>query len=175
MTDNNGHTGSQSNNSAESSRRQFLKQVTVVAGGVMTGLLGIPVLGFLLSPVLRREEEAWRDVGAIDDFAVDETVAVTFLDAAPLSWAGVAARRAAWLRRLDETTFVAFTVHCTHLGCPVRWQADARLFMCPCHGGVFNADGSVASGPLRAPLPGYPVRVRDGRVEILATSIPLAI
>jgi len=33
--------------------------------------------------------------------------------------------------------FTAFAVNCTHLACPVNWQAQAQLFLCPCHGGVF--------------------------------------
>jgi menaquinol-cytochrome c reductase iron-sulfur subunit len=38
--------------------------------------------------------------------------------------------------------------------------------MCPCHGGVYYEDGTVAVGPPPAPLARYPVRVRDGEVEI---------
>ena len=79
-----------------------------------------------------------------------------FEDASPLPWAGVTARTAAWLRRDDAEHFTAFTVHCTHLGCPVRWVADAKLFLCPCHGGVYYADGTVSAGPPPKPLPQYP-------------------
>ena len=75
------------------------------------------------------------------------TVKVDFPDSSPLPWAGVVARTAAWLRREPDGTFVAFTVNCTHLGCPVRWLPDAGLFMCPCHGGVYYANGDRASGP----------------------------
>ena len=80
---------------------------------------------------------------------------------------------AAWLRRTDASEFVAFAVNCTHLGCPVKWLTDASLFMCPCHGGVYYKDGSVAAGPPPRPLPQYPVRVRNGQVEILASPLPL--
>jgi menaquinol-cytochrome c reductase iron-sulfur subunit len=112
-------------------------------------------------------------VGPVDHFAVGETVAVKFEDAAALPWSGVSARSAAWLRRDDPSSFTAFAVNCTHLGCPVRWLADPKLFLCPCHGGVYNADGSVAGGPPPKPLPRYRTRVRDGQVEILTTQIPL--
>jgi menaquinol-cytochrome c reductase iron-sulfur subunit len=155
------------------SRRDFLSYLAVASGSVVAGLMGLPVIGFLLGPLLRREALVWRDVGAVSNFAVGDTVAVSFLNAAPVTWAGVAARSAAYLRRLDETTFLAFSVNCTHLGCPVRWQKEAELFMCPCHGGVFYADGSVAAGPVRSPLEGYPVRVHEGRVQIRTEGIPL--
>jgi menaquinol-cytochrome c reductase iron-sulfur subunit len=155
------------------SRRDFLSYLTVAAGSLVAGLMGLPVVGFLIGPLLRRDALVWRDIGAVTDFAIGDTVAVSFLNAAPVTWAGVAARSAAYLRRLDESTFLAFSVNCTHLGCPVRWETEAELFMCPCHGGVFYADGSVAAGPVRSPLEGYPVRVRDGRVEIRTEGIPL--
>ena len=45
------------------------------------------------------------------------------------------------------TTFQVFAINCAHLGCPVRWFPESRLFMCPCHGGVYYEDGSRASGP----------------------------
>ena len=34
---------------------------------------------------------------------------------------------------------------CMHLGCPV--QASTSGFVCPCHGGVYNARGEVEGGP----------------------------
>ncbi len=99
---------------------------------------------------------------------------VSFLDPSPLPWAGVTARSAAWLRRENERDFVAFAINCTHLGCPVRWLADAELFMCPCHGGVFYHDGRVAAGPPSRPLFQYPVRIQNGQVELLVGALPIA-
>ena len=92
-------------------------------------------------------------------------------DASPLPWAGVTARTAAWLRRVSEG-LQAFSVNCAHLGCPVRWLADAQLFMCPCHGGVYYADGTVAAGPPPHPLPQYP-SASSGAVEIRTEPIPI--
>ncbi|MDQ2900037.1 MAG: Rieske 2Fe-2S domain-containing protein, partial [Acidobacteriota bacterium] len=47
------------------------------------------------------------------------------------------------------------------------------LFMCPCHGGVYYKNGDVAAGPPPKPLTKYPVRVRDGLVEILTKPTPI--
>ena len=69
--------------------------------------------------------------------------------------------------------FVAFSVNCAHLGCPVQWRPQAQLFLCPCHGGVYYPDGSVAAGPPPHGLTRYPVRVKDGLVEIAAQPIPI--
>jgi menaquinol-cytochrome c reductase iron-sulfur subunit len=155
-------------------RRRFLTRLSLALSGAVGAVLGLPVLGFLLAPLTRKEPRVWRAVGRVDDFAVGETVNVRFEDASALPWSGVTARTAAWLRRDDETHFTAYSVHCTHLGCPVRWMAEAQLFLCPCHGGVYYADGTVSAGPPPKRLPTYPVRVRAGQVEIQTSPIPIA-
>jgi menaquinol-cytochrome c reductase iron-sulfur subunit len=155
-------------------RRRFLAKLSIALSGAMGALLGLPVVGFLIAPLTRKEPRVWRAVGRVSDFRVGETVNVRFEDASALPWSGVTARTAAWLRRDDETRFTAYTVHCTHLGCPVRWMAEAQLFLCPCHGGVYYADGTVSAGPPPKPLPTDPVRVRGDQVEIQTSPIPIA-
>jgi menaquinol-cytochrome c reductase iron-sulfur subunit len=149
------------------SRSEFLKMLVVGLGGLMAAAIGLPVVAFILKPIFKAVTPVWRGVGKADSFKVGETVAVTYLHAEPLPWAGVTAKTAAWLRRDSADGFTAFSINCTHLGCPVRWRPDAHLFMCPCHGGVYYQDGTVAAGPPPRPLERYPVRVQDGQVEIL--------
>ncbi|HEY4416154.1 MAG TPA: Rieske 2Fe-2S domain-containing protein [Verrucomicrobiae bacterium] len=158
---------------AELSRRKFFARLSVVVGGVGALILAVPVAGFILAPFFRRPQEVWRSVGKVESFRIGETTAVKFEDASPLPWAGVTARSAAWLRRVDDHTFIAFSINCTHLGCPVRWLASANLFMCPCHGGVYYPDGTVAAGPPPLPLPRYPVRVKKGDVQIQTSPLPI--
>jgi menaquinol-cytochrome c reductase iron-sulfur subunit len=160
-------------NPPQTPRRQFLERLSVVLGGATTVLLAVPVVGFAIAPLFRRAPAAWRSVGKADQFKVGETVAVTFQDASPLPWAGVTANTAAWLRRESADEFVAFSVNCSHLGCPVRWLQEANLFMCPCHGGVYYKDGTVAAGPPPRPLTRYAVRVRDGMLELHTAPIPI--
>ncbi|HVU36247.1 MAG TPA: Rieske (2Fe-2S) protein [Opitutaceae bacterium] len=155
------------------SRRRFLTRISVALGGVCAAIIGVPVVGFVVAPLFRRVPETWRTVGAADDFKIGETVSVVFRDPSPLPWAGVTAKAGAWLRRDATDKFTAFSVHCTHLGCPVRWMADANLFLCPCHGGVYYQDGSVAAGPPPHPLIRYDVRVFNGKVQIKSAPIPI--
>ncbi len=152
-------------------RRRFLGRLSVALGAFIAALPGVPSLLFLLG--LRKAPRVWRTVGKVEDFVVGATKEVSFSDTSPLPWAGITARTAAWLRRVGPEEFVAFSVDCTHLGCPVRWLEDARLFMCPCHGGVFYGDGRVASGPPPIPLRRYPVQVRGGEVQILTSPLPI--
>ncbi|MCC7415565.1 MAG: ubiquinol-cytochrome c reductase iron-sulfur subunit [Acidobacteria bacterium] len=153
-------------------RRDFLTRLSLAAGGLAALIVAIPSIAFLLG--LRRSPQVWSTVGRIDEFQVGETRQVAFADPTPLPWAGVTAQTAAWLRRDTSDTFTAFSINCTHLGCPVRWIGTANLFMCPCHGGVFYHDGRVASGPPPQPLATYPVRTRNGNVEILTSPLPIS-
>jgi menaquinol-cytochrome c reductase iron-sulfur subunit len=154
-------------------RRRFMGRLSIALSAIAATIVGIPVVGFILGPLIAPEKDVWRAVGAVDSFKAGETVKVSFLDPSPMAWAGVTALTAAWLRRLEAGSFVAFAINCAHLGCPVRWLPKADLFMCPCHGGVYYADGSVAAGPPPHGLFKYPVRVRDGQVEILASAVPI--
>jgi nitrate reductase gamma subunit len=152
-------------------RRSLLTKIAVAAGAVAAAIIVVPSVAFLLG--LRKTPTIWRAVGKTSDFQVGQTVEVSFSDATSLPWAGVTAKTAAWLRRVAEDQFLAFSINCTHLGCPVRWLPDADLFMCPCHGGVFYSDGTVASGPPPKPLTTYPVRINNGIVEIQAGPLPI--
>jgi menaquinol-cytochrome c reductase iron-sulfur subunit len=158
---------------AEISRRRFFTRITVAAAALIGALAGIPVLGFVLAPLVRPARPQWRQVGLVDSFQIGQTVKVDFSDPSPLPWSGITAKTAAWLRRVGESEFIAFSINCRHLGCPVRWVDGPKLFMCPCHGGVYYEDGSVAAGPPPEPLARYVVRVNGGQVEIQSSPIPL--
>ncbi|MFL5731699.1 MAG: ubiquinol-cytochrome c reductase iron-sulfur subunit [Chloroflexia bacterium] len=162
----------QSHSELSSTRRDFLTKVGLALGG-LSGLIVVgPVIGFLVAPLFRKPPEIWRSVGPTSNFKVGETVEVTFEEASPLPWSGTTAKTAAWLRRNTAVDFTAYSVQCTHLGCPVSWLPGAKLFMCPCHGGVYYPDGRVAAGPPPDPLPEYPVRVREGQVELMVSAVP---
>jgi Rieske Fe-S protein len=36
---------------------------------------------------------------------------------------------------------------CAHLGCPVRWNTEKKLYLCPCHGGLYDINGGWVGGP----------------------------
>ncbi len=154
-------------------RRKLLSVLSIGLGCVGAAMIGLPVIGFLLAPLFEPVARKWRAVGSAVDFQKGQTIEVKFEDASPLAWAGVTGQTAAWLRYEPDGRFTAFAVNCTHLGCPVRWLESAELFMCPCHGGVYYKDGTVAAGPPPKPLIQYPVRVQNGTVEILSSPTPI--
>ncbi len=159
---------------AEVSRRKFLERFSILLGSFGAAVLALPMVGFIFAPLFERDKQLWRSVGEPDSFKMGETKVVAFEDSSPLPWAGVTARTAAYVRRVGQESFIAFSLNCTHLGCPVRWLEGAKLFMCPCHGGVYYEDGSVAAGPPPLPLPRYQARVYKGQVQILTAPTPIS-
>jgi len=65
-----------------------------------------------------------------------------------------------------DDSFRALSLRCTHAGCNVKWNADDEQFHCPCHGGIFDRDGSVVAGPPRRPLERLRLEVESGRVVV---------
>ena len=158
---------------SDAARRGFLTKIIVGVGACVSGVLALPLVSALVDPATRKRKQAWRAVARAADFADAETKLVDFENASPYKWSGDIAKSAAYVRREPDGTFVAYSINCAHLGCPVRWVEESELFLCPCHGGVYYRDGSWAAGPPPRGLYTYPVRVRDGQIEIETSAIPI--
>jgi menaquinol-cytochrome c reductase iron-sulfur subunit len=152
----------------------FFAKLCIGLSGVCAVILGVPLVGFIVAPLFRKTPEAWVPLGktgGLSRLARRSTSRFDRFFAAPLGRHHREERRVAAPRIATE--FIAFSVNCTHLGCPVRWLADAELFMCPCHGGVYYKDGTVAAGPPPHPLTRYQVRVVNDEVQLKTAAIPI--
>jgi cytochrome b6-f complex iron-sulfur subunit len=54
------------------------------------------------------------------------------------------------VRRTGSSTFIAYSLSCTHAGCPTELRNNQ--WFCPCHASRFDLDGRVLAGPARRPL-----------------------
>jgi len=147
-------------------REDFLKLLSLSLSGLIGLIALIPGVGFILNYLFVAKSPKWVNVGPLESFKEGETAQVGFHDPYILPWDGVSGHRSAWVRRQPDKNFTVFAVNCTHLGCPVRWEPNADLFMCPCHGGVYYKNGEVAGGPPPRPLHTYPVRIVDNHLQI---------
>lgn len=78
-----------------------------------------------------------------------------------------ASGKPAWLVHASARHFVAFSAVCTHAGCTVNFNPSTMEFVCPCHGGTYDAKtGHVLGGPPPAPLAVIPVHVVNGEVRV---------
>src|SRR5437879_2546370 len=115
---------------------------------------------------------ALMKLGMLSQFPEGQTRLAPFRNPFVSPWDGQTADIPCWVRHLDGQTFQVFAINCAHLGCPVRWFAQSGLFMCPCHGGAYYADGSRASGPPERGLFQYPYRIEGHQLLIRAGELP---
>jgi menaquinol-cytochrome c reductase iron-sulfur subunit len=159
--------------SQEISRRTLLFKVGIALNAMVGLAIATPVVAYLLGPILKRKEYlSWIEVGDTAAFPVGETTLVNYKNPFSNAWDGDTAMVPAYVRRTSATGFTVFAINCAHLGCPVKWFKESQLFMCPCHGGAYYADGSRASGPPERGLFTYDVRVNGSKLLINAGQIP---
>jgi nitrite reductase/ring-hydroxylating ferredoxin subunit len=150
-------------------------------GGIAVATFALPALGFAIgSALFERPPVRWEAVGKPDEFPND-----TYIPRIVTSVAGIGevGKTTVYVRAFnpdidDEKDpsipfadegggdFIALSTRCMHLGCPVRFTAASKRFICPCHGGVYDFTGRVTGGPPVRPLDHFYTRVRNGQVEI---------
>ena len=168
-------TADSASSSGELSRRALLTKVGLLLNGLAVTLLAMPIIGYLISPILgskRGQFRRWITLGDLDEFPEGQTRLATFQNPISSFADGDTDHIPCWVRRIQGETFQVFAVNCAHLGCPVRWFPQSGLFMCPCHGGVYYQDGSRASGPPPRGLFEYPYKVEGGKLMIEAGQLP---
>jgi len=154
------------------SRRGFLFKLGLALNAIGVVLVGIPVIGYVTGPIRRRGGQAWITLGSLSKFPEGETRLAIYENPFRVAWDGATAKVACWVRRVKGDEFQVFAINCAHLGCPVRWFPQSRLFMCPCHGGAYYEDGSRASGPPPRGLFEYEYRITNGALWVRGGQLP---
>jgi menaquinol-cytochrome c reductase iron-sulfur subunit len=157
------------------SRRALFAKIGLLVNGLAASVIAVPILGFLLSPILRERKsssQSWVSLGSLDSFPEGQTRLATYRNPSVNAWDGETANIACWVRRVEADKFQIFAINCAHLGCPVRWFPQSELFMCPCHGGVYYSDGTRASGPPERGLFEHPYKVQGKELLIHAGELP---
>lgn len=156
-------------------RRSILFKVGVAVNAIAGVLVAIPIVGYIFSAFAHPKleaGEAWIPLGDINAYATGQTRLATYRNPFTRPWDGATAEIPCWVRRVEENKFQVFAINCTHLGCPVRWFQESKLFMCPCHGGVYYEDGSRAAGPPPRGLFQYSTKVEKGRLYVKGGILP---
>jgi menaquinol-cytochrome c reductase iron-sulfur subunit len=154
-------------------RRRFMTGTAHGAGAVAAASFALPALGFALGPIFKRNTERWEVVGTTDQFNEDNYVPVVITLVPAIGEAG---KSTAYIRKKNpaidtdvydrDTSYIAISDRCAHLGCPVRWVDASERFICPCHGGVYDLLGRRVSGPPPRPLDRFYTRVNGSYVEL---------
>ena len=118
-----------------------------------TKFLGLTSVAFLAGTCAAVARKLWEQLTA----KATAAVAVASLDEIPAGGSKLfrypTENDACILLRLAPEKFVAFNQNCTHLNCPVHFEAQSSQLVCPCHHGFFSAeDGKAVAGPPRRGL-----------------------
>lgn len=118
-------------------RRRFLAW-GVGSISAIIGLSYVGVLGDFLNPPAANAEPL-QQVGQVSDFDEGSAKMVTYK--------GSTTEQGVYVINLGSQGWLALDSHCTHLQCVVNYVDALKKFMCPCHGGVYDLQGHVLSGP----------------------------
>jgi nitrite reductase/ring-hydroxylating ferredoxin subunit len=155
------------------SRRWLLFKAAIGLNGLIGVVLAVPILRYLLAPWRKDSSyDSWVALGTVDEFPQGQTRLAFYKNPSTQPWDGATDNVACYVRRTGASDFQVFAINCAHLGCPVRWFPQSQLFMCPCHGGVYYADGARASGPPERGLFTYSWQVVSGELRIDAGQMP---
>ncbi len=155
-----------------STRREWMLKIGMALNVIAGALIGIPLFGFVFSSFIKRTPLEWISLGPLEKFPPGTTRLATYRNPNSRPWDGETAELPCWVRHIEAEKFQVFAINCAHLGCPVRWFAESQLFLCPCHGGAYYADGSLAAGPPPRGLYEYQYKVETGALWVKGGVLP---
>ena len=167
-------------------RSRFLEASTLGVGAAIGAIVTLPVLGFMVLPSFTNLEEDEVDLGPLDNFPEGEYVIATYLSNKSV---GEVSRRTAFVRNNGasddgQPSFTILYSRCVHLGCPVQPNGPideearkdvkgvelrpvlAQSFGCPCHGGLYDAEGNRRAGPPVRSMDRYTYSIRSGNLVL---------
>ncbi|MGH2936316.1 MAG: ubiquinol-cytochrome c reductase iron-sulfur subunit, partial [Gaiellaceae bacterium] len=169
-------------------RSRFLEGATLGLGGIIGGIVTVPVVGFAVLPGFLDQKGHEVDLGPLSAFPVGKWFIATFV-VDPKE--GDVSRRTAFVRNNGPVgnvpSFTVISNRCAHLGCPVQangpmgatkhehtangeitlHEAQPAGFGCPCHGGQYDTEGNRTAGPPVRGLDRYDFEIKNGRLILL--------
>jgi menaquinol-cytochrome c reductase iron-sulfur subunit len=149
------------------SRRRFFEWVTRAAAGFIGISLAIPLVGYVVSPALKRRDKTWVEVGGVDELSAGVPKPLDYVATIRDGYIETTMHKAVWAVKQTDGQVTVFSPMCTHLGCGYNWDNGDKKFKCPCHGSAFDVSGKVVAGPAPRSLDLMPSKVENGRVLVM--------
>jgi menaquinol-cytochrome c reductase iron-sulfur subunit len=148
-------------------RREFVGGVVALIGTIMSAVVGLPAIGYLVSPALKAGKgEEWVPLGSVSALKLGIPTPFTFSRMKKVAWRRAKSNHTVYAITKDGQNVTVFSDICTHLSCKVHWDAARAAFICPCHDGVFDQEGKVMAGPPPRPLNRFEAKVENGQLAI---------
>ncbi len=154
-------------------RRRFLSVCTGGLTAIIGGLIFAPAVAFVIGPLRRRRgavpgADEFADAGPVNAIPAGTWTLIPIEIVRQDGWAKTQQSRSVWVRVKSTAPgdVQVLSPICPHLGCPVGWSSANSQFRCPCHGGVYTADGVWVSGPPPRGMDSLESQVRDGQLWV---------
>jgi Rieske Fe-S protein len=145
-------------------RRTVLARFVTVVGGMLTAGL-TSLMAVVAAPKRLTNPRTWHRAAAPDDVRDDKPLTVVLTAREADGWYETTKQSVVFLDR-DGSGYRALSATCAHLGCRVKWDETQSKFLCPCHGGIYDRQGSVLAGPPPRGLERLNVRVNPQTAEL---------
>ena len=147
----------------EKNRRSFLGVLVGAISALVGTVMAVPLARLAIYPMTHGAGEAdWFALGKVTGFSGQEPIRVDVSVRKQDGWRVTTAKQMVWVTRNPSNALIALSAVCTHLGCVVPWNAEKKVFICPCHNGVFAKDGARVSGPPPRGLDALPTKIEEG-------------
>jgi menaquinol-cytochrome c reductase iron-sulfur subunit len=129
-------------------RRDLYRLGAIALGNLFALALAVPGLKYLLDPLGKSSGSGeFRTLTRLGQLKVGQ----------PQAFSIIASRRDGWVKYPEEPVgtvwlvrqadgseppVLAISAECPHLSCPVNLAPDHKSFLCPCHSGNFQFNGS---------------------------------
>ena len=152
------------------SRREFTRNAMLFVGAIIGSVIGIPAIGYLISPAVKASSsDAWIPLGALSNYPTGTPTAFSFTRSKVNGWEKTTNSFSVYVIRGEGDKVNVISNICTHLGCRVTWNKDAKEYLCPCHDARFALNGEVVSGPPPRSLDTYETKIENGNLFIHLT------
>jgi Rieske Fe-S protein len=152
------------------SRRDFTKIVMSFLGSIMGAMVGIPIIGYVISPALKATEiDDWVSLGALDSYPIGSPKLFSVTRTKVDGWEQTTNSYGVFVVRKSESALNVYSNVCTHLSCRVNWNEEVAAYTCPCHDAQFGLNGEVLYGPPPRPMDEYEYTIEDGNILIHLT------
>jgi len=148
-------------------RRGFVKIVTTVLGSMMAAIVGLPVVGYFISPAFKKAVgDDWISLGPLENYPVGTPTMFNFTLTTVNGWERSSKSYGVFVLKSAGGEVEALSDVCTHLSCRVNWSDENQEFACPCHAAFFDKNGDVKTGPPPRPLDRYETKLEGDQLFI---------
>lgn len=142
-------------------RRGFLLWFSWFLGGLVALSIGITSVAYLISDPTGAKRKRSVKLVPVSDLKEDEPVLYEMTYPEKDAWTLTEKKDKIYVIKRSLGDYLVLSTVCTHLGCQIAWDTEKKEFLCPCHGGRYDIDGKVISGPPPKPLKTFESEIKD--------------